>query len=149
MNMCVNEDFMNGDKYCYIKDKRIEELERMIKTADENLLKASEMCGEIPLGCDTPEHLAEKIMELRARIDELQRLGLEVSLEFERLKERVSREVMDSKFFSKASMFIPGKPMPKIEKTDYWLIKKKDWNTISKSILTEENKVMKKEIGGK
>lgn len=42
-----------------------------ITAQDERDLAASVRVGEIPFGCDTSDHLADVIMDLRARADEL------------------------------------------------------------------------------
>ncbi|MEL7626962.1 MAG: hypothetical protein AAGU15_08905 [Anaerolineaceae bacterium] len=57
----------------YEQNKRIAELERMIKTVDENLLEAG-MSVDLYFGNDTPGVMADIIMSLRKRIAELEAL---------------------------------------------------------------------------
>lgn len=65
----------------YEQNKRIAELERMIKTVDENLLEAG-MSVDLYFGNDTPGVMADIIMSLRKRIAELE-AKLEVATQYE------------------------------------------------------------------
>lgn len=54
-----------------IEENRL--LKGSIRAQDERNLRATESVGMTPWGCDTPEHLAWEIMELRAELEALRK----------------------------------------------------------------------------
>lgn len=56
-----------------IEENRL--LKDSIRVQDERDLRATERVGMPPWGCDTSEHLAEEIIELRAELESLRGKG--------------------------------------------------------------------------
>lgn len=54
-----------------IEENRI--MKGYIKAQDERNLRATDRVGMPPFDCDTPEQLAEEIIELRAEIEQLRK----------------------------------------------------------------------------